>query len=265
MSALALDAAAVGFHSSMSCSLSRATTERYVDAAVALLHRDGLTLAVNRDMRRWAAFLQAAPGNAGVNPTFDPDFTGPHEDAYWIEVRDGDAVVAVATSRLISCPGYYDFVRQGLLWSRPPGRPVAILIAESGWSGAMSHSGGLWVHPDARGSGLSWIVPRLNQAISQLMWPIENVASVIFSAVHDRGLPATYGAHRCRRLIEGYFWPTERTERIFSAEYPGPHLLARAQRDLNLLHEQGDKQMRHLALMARQGNSEATVCRAAAV
>lgn len=242
-----------------------AVVRRYLEAATELLAREGLTVTVRRDMAAWAGIVRAGPKNAGVNPTFDPDCTGPHDDAFWVEIRDAETVVAVAASRLILCEGYYDHVRAGLLWSRPPGRAVDILIDEPGFSGPMAHSGGLWVHPAARGSGLSWIVPRFNQAVSQLVWPIRDVASVIFRGVHDSGLPATYGAHCCRPLIDGHFWPTGRNELIYSAEYPGSHLVMRAQWDLDLLHDHGDKKMRDLAAMIREWNRQPAVRRAAAV
>lgn len=263
MSVLALEA--VASRPAAGRPMGRAVVDAYLEAAMGVLEREGFRISIDRDMRKWAAFLATAPRNAGVNPSFDPDRTGPHDDAFWIAVWSADAIVAVAASRLVHCERYYDFVRTGLLWSRRPGRPVDILVTDPGFPGPMSHSGGLWVHPSFRGCGLSWVVPRMNQAISQLLWPIDDVASVIFQAVHDKGLPATYGAHRCRRLIDGYFWPTGRNELIFSAEYPGPHLVERADRDLDLMQNHRNKQMRDLAAMARQWNGEATVARAAAV
>lgn len=237
------------------------TVRRYVHAAMDLLEREGLAVDVEHRMEDWAGTVRAGARNAGANPTFDPDATGPFEPdhAFWLRVRRGDHVLAVAASRLIDCGWYYHHVRAGLLWSRAPGRPVPILIDEPGFRGPLAHSGGFWVRPDARGTGLSWIIPRLNQAISQLVWPIEDVCSVIFAGVHDAGLPAAYGSHRCRLLVDGEFWPTGRRERIYSAEYPGHHMVARAQRDLDLMHAHPDQQMRDLAAVARQRNGQAAV------
>lgn len=237
------------------------TVRRYVDAALELLAREGLAVDVEHRMEDWAAIVRAGARNAGVNPTFDPDATGPfpRDDAFWLRIRDRDQVVAVAASRLIHCDWYYPYVAAGRLWSRAPGRPVPILIDEPGFPGPMAHSGGLWVPPEARGTGLSWIIPRLNQALSQLLWPIEDVCSVIFAGVHDAGLPAAYGSHRCRLLVDGDFWPTGRRERIYSAEYPGHAMVRRAQGDLDLLHAHPDQQMRDLAAIARQRQGQPAV------
>ena len=165
------------------------TVRAYVDAALDLLEREGLAVDVEHRMQDWAEIVRSGAKNAGANPTFDPDATGPFEPdhAFWLRVRRGGEVVAVAASRLIACHRYYPYVAAGLLWSRAPGRPVPILVEEPGFRGPMAHSGGLWVRPDARGTGLSWIIPRPNQAISQLAWPIEDVCSVIFAGVHDAG------------------------------------------------------------------------------
>jgi len=231
----------------------------YVDAAVQLLAREGLSVEMDQDMASWADTVRGGERNAGVNPTFDPEATGPFEQAFWIRIASQGQTMAVAASRLISCTWYYPYVAAGLLWSREPGRPVPTLIDELGFAGPMAHSGGLWVRPEARGTGLSWIVPRLNQAISQLIWPIDDVCSVIFAGVHDAGLPASYGSHRCRLLIDGHFWPTGRWERIYSAEYPGHHLIARAQWDLDLVHQHPDKQMRDLAAIARERQRQPSI------
>lgn len=260
MLAVALDTASPA-RSEAAAEAPLAVVRRYVETALDLLERDGLRVDVEHRMEDWAAIVRLGARNAGVNPTFDPDATGPfgRDEAFWLRVRDGDRIVAVAASRLIECDRYYPYVAAGLLWTRPPGRPVPILIDDPGFAGPMAHSGGLWIPPEARGTGLSWIIPRLNQALSQLLWPIEDVCSVIFAGVHDAGLPTSYGSHRCRLLVDGDFWPTGGRQRIYSAEYPGHHMVRRAQGDLDLVQQHPEKQVRDLAAIVRQGQGQPAV------
>lgn len=231
----------------------------YVEATLDMLRREGLLARYGTNLLEWAAIVREGPGNAGVNPTFDPAQTGSHDPAFWLEIRSGDEVVSVAASRLIQCDRYYPYVAAGRLWSSSQSRPVNILVDELGPHGPMAHTGGLWVHPKARGTGLSWVTPRLNQALAQLLWGVDDACSVIFASVHDAGLPAIYGAARCLLLIDGHFWPTGNQERIYSAEYPGRHMISRADNDLHLMHQHRDKKMSDLAAIARQWQREATV------
>lgn len=240
--------------------LTTSLLDAYATLAGALLLREGFKLTIQTDMREWASLLQNAPAANGANPTFDPDRTGPARDAFWLCVETNDRIVAVAASKLIETDiGYYDYVRQGLLWSRPPGEPLDILVPEPGPTGLLTHSGGLWVHPDFRRIGLSWLLPRLNQAWSQIEWGVDWIASVIFSDIHDKGLPLKYGSHRCRVLVDGWFAPKRRPELIYSAEYPGDHLLRRAAGDLDLLHRHPDHKMRDLAPGRRQRQHQLTI------
>ncbi|NQW10383.1 MAG: hypothetical protein HQ481_10950 [Alphaproteobacteria bacterium] len=235
--------------------------DAYAAAAGASLLREGFKLSIRTDMREWASILRHAPATNGVNPSFDPDQTGSALDAFWLCVEARGQVVAVAASKLIEAnTGYYEYVRQGLLWCKPPGEePIDILISESGPAGLLAHSGGLWVHPDYRRIGLSWLVPRLNQAWSQIEWGVDWIASVIFSDIHDKGLPLKYGAKSCRVLIDGWFAPKGQRELIYSAEYPGDHLLRRAANDLSLLHRHPDQKMRDLAPTRGQRHHQLTI------
>lgn len=243
-----------------SIELDTSLLDAYASMAGALLLREGFRLSIRTDMREWASVLRHAPATNGANPTFDPDQTGPALDAFWLCVETDDQIVAVAASKLIEADaGYYNYVRQGLLWSEPPGEPIDILISEAGPRGLLAHSGGLWVHPDFRRIGLSWLVPRLNQAWSQIEWGVDWIASVIFSDIHDKGLPLKYGSQSCRVLIDGWFAPKCQKELIYSAEYPGDHLLRRAASDLNLLHRHPDHKMRDLAPGRRQRHHQLAV------
>lgn len=233
--------------------------DQYIREAEELLLRSGYTATQNHDMPRWADIVANAPRSSGVNPTFNPAVSGPFRAAHWIELRSGGELAAVAAMRLFECPdGYYELVRQGLLWSRPPGRKTPIIIDRHGIGGAIAHSGGLYVRPEYRGDGLSWIVTRLNQAWAMRDWALNAIYGLMFSGIHDAGLTANYGAQSCPVMLEGEFWVTGTEVRIYSAEYPLPHLVARLVRDLGLLRHNRHKQVRDLApLVAKRDNKAA--------
>lgn len=229
------------------------TLTGYLREADKLLAREGFDVLMSRDMTRWVEIMRSAPGSDGVNPTFDPGETGPHEDAFWVAATTNGQIVAVFAIRLFLVQdGWYDLVRNGLLWSRPPGRRTNILIDESGPTGAIGHSGGHWVHPTWRGQGLSWVLPRYGQAWAQTIWSLTCITSVMMSDVKNAGIGLNYGVERTRLLVDDWFWPREQHKVVYAGEYSGPHLLERARRDRNLIVSESDKKMRDFAPIARK-------------
>lgn len=231
---------------------STETLTGYLREADKLLAREGYDVLMSRSMDRWVEIMRSAPGSDGVNPTFDPAATGPHEDAFWVGATADGRVIAVFAIRLFLVQdGWYDLVRKGLLWSRPPGRPVPILIDEPGPTGAIGHSGGHWVHPDYRGRGLSWILPRYGQAWAQIIWSLNFITSVMMSDVRNAGIGRNYGVERTRLLVDGWFWPREQHKLVYAGEYSAAHLIERAHRDRHLIMNETGRSMGDFAPIAR--------------
>lgn len=238
----------------------------YIDAADELLEKENYTAFVSTSMSAWVSFVQNAPGNDGANPTFDPKATGPHNDAIWVGVLRGPDIVSVFAVRKFHAPsGYYELVRDGRLWSKSPHDPIDILIDDAGPTGIVAHSGGHWVHPDYRGLGLSWLVPRYGQAISQRLWGQCFTGSVLMSGIRSAGLAENYGAQAVRPLIDGYFRPKNRNMQVFSAEYPAGHLVDRARNDRWLIVNNANKKMRDFAPLVRKRKNQPPIIHAAAV
>lgn len=239
---------------------STETLTGYLREADKLLAREGFDVIISRDMSRWVEILETAPGSDGVNPTFDPARTGPHDDAFWVGATKDNRIAAVFAMRLFHVEhGWYDLVRRGLLWSSPPGRPTPILIDEAGPTGAIGHSGGHWVHPDYRGIGLSWILPRYGQAWAQIIWSLGYITSVMMADVRKAGIGRNYGVERTRLLIDGWFWPRQTHKVVYAGEYSADHLVARAARDRSLIVNESDKKLRDFAPIARKRHDEPAI------
>lgn len=233
----------------------------YLFAAAELLARDDLRVTTETDMAGWVSIVSSAPRSAGVNPTFNPAMTD-HADAYWLHVTHGQRTAAVIAARFIECSGYYDFIRAGALWSRDPSARVDILIDEPGPAGRLAHTGGLWVDPDYRGIGLSWLMPRFNHCFATLRWDLASITAMVFEGLKKTGIPEkNYGSEISRLMIDGHFEPTGRPERITSLEYSRDFIIDRARNDAQLIGNDGDQQMRDLAPIASQRNDQAAVHR----
>lgn len=242
--------------------LIRGILSTYIDVADGLLSADGFALEIEEDLRSWRGIMQRASGTDGINPTFDPDKSGEPEDAYFLHVRSASgATAAVMAGRFIETDDYHDYVRRGLLWSPPSApRPVATLLHEPGPSGRLSHCGGLWVDPEHRGIGLSWLVPRLNHAVAAHRWGVDGIVGVVFDRLLSKGVPtANYGVPDVRLCVDGWFWPTGRPERMFQTFTPADFLIKRTWDDLEQIRAGRNKKMRDFAPIARKRDDKPAV------
>lgn len=172
---------------------TRELIDRYLAAAVDLLERSGYGVQFRSDLAGWARHLCAAPGNTGVNPTFDPAWHNHIEPgtAFWVAVSESSgSVVACMACRLFVTASYYDLMRSGRLWyTAGKSAPVETQLLGPGPVGRVSHSGGLWVHPDHRGAGLSWILPRMIGGIAVRAWSIDYHTGIVFAGLNSKGVP----------------------------------------------------------------------------
>ena len=128
-----------------------------------MLARQGLTLHVDNDLGRFAAYLREQPKTHGVPNTHDPERTYLHPgNSFWVYVREN------ATGRIVACHGQRllvtdDFIEDCLaqtyfedLTPRLELEPLG-LYPESGMvriNGRVLLGGGTYIHPEWRGRGL---------------------------------------------------------------------------------------------------------------
>jgi|GEM_PF-351943 len=237
---------------------------QYLSAAAHLLARSGIRADLRTDLGEWTSHLAAAPGNTGVNPTFNPACHVPidPETAFWIALLDrAGSIAACMACRLFLTASYYDLMRTGRLWYTADRiAPVDLLLVGTGPSGRVSHSGGLWVRPDFRGTGLSWVLPRLVGATALEAWSIDFHTGIVFAGLNSKRVPdRNYGVSRNARAIDGYFPPTSQREVIYSVETPAIDIANRTATDLAEILRHPDKEVRDFAPIAKQRRDKAPI------
>lgn len=130
--------------------------------------------------------------------------------------------------RFIDCgrAGYYDLVRQGLLFDRNPEAPLPILIERPGAFGRACFGGGVYVAPEHRKRGLSWLLAQYGRAVAIRIWNLNAAYGMVFEALRANGLAeSSYGGKRTLKMFEGYFPPKGGDAVVWSIEHDIPHLL----------------------------------------
>ncbi|MCR9073696.1 MAG: hypothetical protein NXI18_18580 [Alphaproteobacteria bacterium] len=229
----------------------------YRALAMELLRRDGLRLLIHDDLARFTSLLETAPNNAGINPAFDPRRVEIGA-AFWLHVKSGDGrSVAVMAAKLLTTDAYYADVAAGRIWGCDP---LTLAITGPDIGGRLAHTGGLWVAPDWRGIGLSWLIPRLIRAIALQLWNVDHSTGLAFASLHHAGIAKkNYGAQKIRLLVDGWFPPTGQTERIYATEYDRAYLLQSVREDARVIADHRNHQMRDLAPIASKRQNQAPI------
>lgn len=198
-----------------------ANIHNYVGLCFDWIARRDLVLTVETDMRAWADMMRAAPKMVAVNPTFDPDqsYLTP-SNSFWLRVTHNGRSIACSANRYFETDDFIGLMRSLRLWYdlRPvllP--PLAILLPPSSprISGGMGHSGGLWVHPDYRGIGLSRLLPRLIRVLSLRHFDEDWHSTLVTESLLGSTVPrGAYGYTRFELVIDGHFPVTGQAERI---------------------------------------------------
>lgn len=234
----------------------------YLEAAQKILAHEQIDVGAYEGLAEWGAVMRHAPGSVGVNPTFDDviQYIDPSDSFSFAFKVDGEPV-AVMACRRFQTESYYDLVRSGRVWyAQPDFDTLTLQQSGPGPSGIVSHTGGLWVHPDYRGIGLSWILPRMIGASAVVLWQIDWHTGMVFSKLNRTQISQkNYGSTDNRVLIEGYFPPTGRIERIFSNETPRTDIVERTRRDLVEIRGNRYQKVRDLAPIANKRTDEAPV------
>jgi hypothetical protein len=230
----------------------------YHHAAVELLNRERIDVQICDGGDRWREVMLAAQGTTIINPTFDKDRSEVTPDNTFSALlsRAGDTIACMAC-RLFKTDDYYGLVRSGELW-QAGGYSQALPVIADGESpsGKIGHTGGLWVHIDARGTGLSWILPRIVAATTVATWWTDWHVGTIFHDLNRTGIPnQNYGSSTNKPLLNGYFPPTGRSELIHSVETSRADIIERSRADLSEILRDTDKKVRDLAPIAKKRNN----------
>ena len=227
----------------------------YLSAARELIERSGFRFTIERDLAGWVDHMRQAAGVKFIMPTFNP-LTHPFEDdPVWVRVTlpDKETPVACMAARCFTTDDYHELLASGVLWYTDGRRQPGFLLKNRGPSGRVSHVGGLWVDPRNRGDGFSWIVPRLLAAVTFQSWGQQFHTGLVQEGLVRRDLPAkNYGVGSMELCIDGWFGPTDKQERIYSAVTTQRQLLERMAVDLDQILREHDKKVRDHAPVVRQ-------------
>lgn len=190
--------------------------QAYIDKACQDLATAGFHLTVESNMAEWVALMEKAPAILTVSPAFDPRHSHVHPgNCFWIGIRtESDHIAACQCHRLYITDDVINLIRSyKMFFDKAPVlqfRPLTFAVPNDApiISGRVSYGGGLWVHPDFRGTGLSQYTPRLARALSLRHFDVDwNVAMAIdtpgrLSLAKDR-----YGIKNRFPCIDGYYPP----------------------------------------------------------
>lgn len=190
------------------------TVKRFQDA--------GLDVTVEADLGDWVAHMRTAPGIGQIAPTYNPELSRVSpENAYWIRVRRDGVTRACIVARLFEGE-LVELTRSYRVWyDRRPTlieRPVTFAGAVGrDIAGRFGITGGLWVHPDERGSPLlARYLPRLCMVLSirtfDTAWDICMVRERLVS---NRFTSRVYGYTRVELFLDGWYPPLACETQIF--------------------------------------------------
>jgi GNAT superfamily N-acetyltransferase len=219
-----------------------------------LAARHNYRVVVSTDMEAFVGFLAGAPGNDGVSPVFNPAKVK-IDDAFWIAVIHHDQVIGTNAQRFFNCAnaGYYDQIRSGVVFGAEPLAPIELLHKEPGTRGSCSHSGGIYVHPSYRGTGLSWFLPHLGRAIAIRKWQIDMCYGMVFDSLRRTNIAEkNYGAQRVIEMYSGPFPHKSGNILLWSVESEAGFLVERIRQSVFEIANGPNKQMSDFAPVVRR-------------
>lgn len=149
------------------------------------------------------------------HPEFDPSLHDLHEDnSLWLEVCDEHGiVVATSAARLIETQDFIELARSYRLWYGDKIRFVEqlkIVVASDVPipAGRIVLDGAMWVHPDQRRRGISWILSMYLKAATFSFWNPDWYFGLAYPGITRSRLPLySYGFPRLDPFIAAYRLP----------------------------------------------------------
>jgi len=191
--------------------------DRMADEAIDL----GMTVRIETDFEEFA-YLRRSVGDGFLYPSFDPAVSRLARDAFWVRADNDDGeLLAMVASRVFRCDDFMALVRNERVWfDRGPhgmSRGYSVLptrLNDPVWGGVVGHGGGFFVHPRARGHGLSVWLPMYQRALMVRMYGVDWHTNFVSEAMAERSKRA-YGYPDVELIIDGYFPPMRKDQRVY--------------------------------------------------
>lgn len=246
------------------------TPQAFMNACISLLWNSGYSTAVNDDLRSWVDYYKATNPHGPVNAAADPTYheVGP-DNSFWLALykRGTTDVVGCIAQRMIEADDFVEMQRNLQVWYGEKAKtmePLKLAMPREDYPearGLIGHPAGLFVAKSERHSGLAWLLQRMARAYaltrwSDTAWQCGNT----LEPVAARGLPInTYGYTRCDLLTDGWFEPTQLSQKVFLTSINQQEMLLQIAGDLSLIEVNADKQVRDVVSAARERQSHAPI------
>jgi GNAT superfamily N-acetyltransferase len=205
--------------------VAQAFTQRCINDILQL----GLAVHIERDFEAFAGY-RGRVGDGFCYPTFHPSRCTIGAADFWLRVVDdrGETVSALATRIFEDVEDFYQLMRSEVLWDdrslRAIGRCEPVCAIPK-FGGAIAHNGGMWVDPARRGHGLAKLLHGMSRALALRNSAIDFDTGLVFEPL-VRVAITQYRFPRCELVIEGYFPPTAKPERVFLCQISRAEALA---------------------------------------
>ena len=230
-----------------------ARIHEFVRLTLDWLEQRGFVLTVESDMRAWADLMRSSPRIVGVNPTYDPDQSClTPANAFWLRLQQNGRTIACSANRFFATDDLLGLIRSMQIWhdAKPlllgPPYPVVVPPSFPRVAGNVGHSGGLWVHPDFRGQGLSRILPRLIRVLALRHFDEDWHSTLVNNSLLESGIPRNaYGYTRWEKVIDSYVPLLGRHETVWLGLMDREEMFACLAGDIDWLGTESDDQVRH--------------------
>lgn len=222
--------------------------EQVFESLVLALRRSGYQLSIEKITDDFLTFQVRAEQKKFSNPELDPNLHDLDEhNSLWIKIKDrnGDTIATIAArlchiESLIPLCEYYEFWYGDKIRFTTPLNLVYDNLSDMPFGGA-AYDGAMWVRPDHRGRGLSWILSRLCRLSAIRKWDPDWIFGFGFEAVTRARLPkSVYGYPRFGIFATGFKFPGHPTQSIYLASMTSDEAHRGAAEDLRYLTDRPD-------------------------
>lgn len=185
------------------------------DLIISVLEKSGYHLVTGGITSDYLDFQMRAEQKKYSNPEFDPTLHQlDRHNSFWLEIRDKDEeTIGTISGRYCKIKSFFSICRSYEFWYGDKIRfsePLNIVYTHYDRVpiGNALYDGAMWVRPDHRNRGLSWVLSRLCRLTALRMWTVDWIFGFGFPAVTKARLPTSvYGYPNHEIFATGFKFP----------------------------------------------------------